>query len=313
MDLYNLGRVDWIASQSLYHALALLGREGLIICYPDSPYVCLGLHDDLDHEIDQDFCQSQGIPLLRRETGGGVVYLDDRQIFYQLVLRRDNPLLPLRRTRFYQKFLNPVRAVCRDLGLTAEIREPADLMVRGRKCSGNACGDIGECVAYVGNLLLEFDFQTMSRVLRLPHKTFRRFLRQAMRSHMTTLADWCGPEVAHSRIAGELIRNFAWELGEMVPRIVDRELEEAARQVGERLTSRPWLEIPGRRPAARRVKIAEGTYLAELVVSPEERYLVLKQDETEIKIRIEPFEEVAVDLNAYQGGKSDGSQGVFDS
>ncbi len=45
MDLYNLGRVDWIASQSLYHALALLGREGLIICYPDSPYVCLGLHD----------------------------------------------------------------------------------------------------------------------------------------------------------------------------------------------------------------------------------------------------------------------------
>ena len=97
MDLYNLGPVGWVESQSIYHALAELGREGLVICYPTTPYICLGLHDDLDHEIDQSYCREQGIPLLRRETGGGVVYLDDRQIFFQLVIRQDNPLLPLRR------------------------------------------------------------------------------------------------------------------------------------------------------------------------------------------------------------------------
>ena len=104
MDLYNLGPVTWWESQCFYHALAHLGREGLIICYPTTPYVCLGLHNDLEQEIDQDYCQQQGIPLMRRETGGGVVYLDHRQVFFQLVLNRNNPALPWRRQRFYKRF-----------------------------------------------------------------------------------------------------------------------------------------------------------------------------------------------------------------
>ena len=76
MDLYNPGIVSWWESQCYYHALAYLGREGVIICRPAEPYVCLGLHDDLGQEIDQEFCKSIHLPLLRRETGGGVVYLD---------------------------------------------------------------------------------------------------------------------------------------------------------------------------------------------------------------------------------------------
>ena len=56
MDLYNLGSVSWWQSQCYYHALAYLGQEGIIICRPSEPYVCLGLHDDLDQEIDREFC-----------------------------------------------------------------------------------------------------------------------------------------------------------------------------------------------------------------------------------------------------------------
>lgn len=103
MDLYHLGPVGWVESQAVYHALASLDREGLVICYPTTPYICLGLHDDLDYEIDRAYCRERRIPLLRRETGGGVVYLDDRQLFFQLVLRHDNPLLPLPPASFLRK------------------------------------------------------------------------------------------------------------------------------------------------------------------------------------------------------------------
>ena len=106
VDLYDLGAVSWWESQCFYHAMAHLGREGLIVCYPSSPYVCLGLHDDLDQEIDREYCEEQGIPIFRRETGGGVVYLDNRQVFFQLVLRRDNPQLPLRRHGIMKNFYN---------------------------------------------------------------------------------------------------------------------------------------------------------------------------------------------------------------
>ncbi|NLU49809.1 MAG: lipoate--protein ligase family protein [Syntrophomonadaceae bacterium] len=264
MHLYNLGAVSWWESQCLYHALAILGREGLIICYPTTAYVCLGLHDDLEQEIDLDYCRERGLPLIRRETGGGVVYLDCRQLFFQLVLRRDNPLLPLRRERFYPRFLQPAILVYRSLGLPARLRPPADLIADGRKCSGNAAGDIGPGTAYVGNLLLDFDFDTMSRVLRVPSPGFRRSLRKAMRDNMTTLADWMPVgSVTHGELEEALVAGFAELLGRLTPRRPDEELMRTAGKVRERLTSSDWLNMPGRKTPERRVKIAEGVYLAE--------------------------------------------------
>lgn len=261
MDLYHLGPVGWIESQSIYHALALLGLEGLVICYPTTPYICLGLHDDLDYEIDQSYCREHGIPLLRRETGGGVVYLDDRQLFFQLVLRRDNPLLPLRRHRFYEKFLQPAISVYRNLGIAAELRAPADITAGGKKYSGNGSGEIGRCAAYVGNILLDFDFVTMSRALKVPDETYRRHLYRIMRANIITLADCLEYPVEYSTLAANLIAGFEGQLGDLSPRDPDAELLETARRVGERLTSREWLNLPGRRPAGRKVKIAEGLYL----------------------------------------------------
>jgi len=261
VDLYDLGPVGWVESQSIYHALALLGREGLILCYPTTPYICLGLHDDLDYEIDRQYCRERGIPLLRRETGGGVVYLDNRQLFFQLVLRQDNPLVPLRRHRFYEKFLQPALSVYRDLGMAAELKPPADIAADGRKSSGNGSGDIGRCVAYVGNILLDFDFVTMSRALKAPDETYRRHLYRIMRANLITLTDCLAYPAEYSRLTTGLIAGFQRQLGDLTPREPDAELRETARRVGERLTSGEWLDLPGRRPAGRKVKIAEGLYL----------------------------------------------------
>lgn len=278
MDLYHLGPVGWVESQSIYHALAELGREGLVICYPTTPYICLGLHDDLDYEIDQSYCREREIPLLRRETGGGVVYLDDRQIFFQLIIRQDNPLLPLPRHCFYEKFLQPAISVYRELGMAAQLKAPADIVGGGKKYSGNGSGDIGRCTAYVGNILLDFDFATMSRALRVPDETYRRHLYRIMRANIITLADCLKYPVEYSTLASGLIAGFTEQLGDLSFRNVDEELSETARQVGKRLTSRKWLELPGRRPEGRKVKIAEGVYLLAQKTARQDCRAVLVRD-----------------------------------
>ncbi|MGD0152280.1 MAG: lipoate--protein ligase family protein [Thermacetogeniaceae bacterium] len=263
MDFYDLAGIDWWSTQCYYHALAYLGREGLIICYPTSPYVCLGLHDDLEQEIDRSYCEVRGLPLLRRETGGGVVYLDSNQIFFQLVLRRDNPALPLRRQRLYEKFLKPAIKVYRLYGLPAELREPADIVVGGSKCSGSASGDVGECVAYTGNILLDFDFDLMSGLLRVPGPDFRACLKTVMRQHMTTLADWLPELPPRSRLSAALAAGFAEEFGPLTQRLPDEELRAEAGRLQARLTGQSWLHLLGRRRLQRKIKIAEGVYLME--------------------------------------------------
>lgn len=244
MDIYNLGMVSWWESQCYYHALAYLGREGIIICRPAEPYVCLGLHDDLEQEIDQEFCRDHGLPLLRRETGGGVVYLDSRQIFYQVVLHRDNPRLPIKRDRFFATVLQPAIDVCRFFGIEAELAPPADIKSGGRKCSGNAAGDIGQAVAYVGNLMIDFDYELMSRVLKVPTPDFRSLFCRAMRDHMLVLADRVdGPDI--NRVESGLISGFERIFGELDKRPLDDELKDMAISIRDRLKSCEWLSMPG--------------------------------------------------------------------
>lgn len=258
---YDLGAVSWWASQCLYHALAELGREGLIICHPREPYVCLGLHDDLEEEVDVDYCRREGIPLIRRETGGGVVYLDDAQVFYQLVLRRDNPIMPAARSRFFERFLRPAIAVHRRFGVPARLRAPADLVVDDRKCSGNAAGDIGGSVAFVGNILLDFDVARMCRVLRVPDDAFRSRLETAMTVHMCTANDWSQSPVDRASLISALVEEFAREFGALTPTLPDAHLLQTAAVLRCRLTAREWLAAPGRRAPHRKVKVAEGVYV----------------------------------------------------
>lgn len=277
MDIYNLGMVSWWESQCYYHALAYLGREGVILCRPAEPYVCLGLHDDLDREIDQEFCQSSNLPLLRRETGGGVVYLDYRQIFYQVVLRRENHLLPLKRDMFFAKILQPAIDVFRSFGIEAELASPADIKAGGRKCSGNAAGDIGQSVAYVGNLMIDFDFELMSRILKVSAPVYRRFLCKAMRDNMLVLADRISG-LNFDVVESKLRSGFAKIFGTLEERFPDEEMKNTAASIRDRLTSSEWLNMPGRRSGLRRIKINEGLYLQECEPETQNKGLALIRD-----------------------------------
>ncbi|MEN6461534.1 MAG: lipoate--protein ligase family protein [Syntrophomonas sp.] len=278
MDLYNLGAVTWWESQCFYHALAHLGREGLIICFPSTPYVCLGLHDDLEQEIDRGYCERSGIPIFRRETGGGVVYLDSRQVFFQLVIKRDNPQLPLRRYRYYEKFLQPAISVYRQFGIPAAIKVPADIAANGKKCSGNACGDIGTCVAYVGNLLLDFDFSVMSNVLRAPYPQFREYLMQAMQNNMTTFKDWVDYSVTYDDLASRLIDEFKMQWTELDYTKPDQVLIDKATEIYKRSVTDDWLQMPGRRYYDRKIKIAEGLMLMEKRIGSNSNAVILVRE-----------------------------------
>lgn len=277
VDLYNLGSVSWWESQCYYHALAYLGREGIIICRPSEPYVCLGLHDDLYQEIDQEFCRENDLPLLRRETAGGVVYLDSGQIFYQVVLHKDHPCLPIKRTSFFPRVLQPAIDVYWSLGIDALFVPPADIKAGDRKCSGNAAGDIGPSAAYVGNIIMSFNFEAMSRVLKMPFPAHRRCLKKAMQDHMFTLTDRM-ERIDIPFLESELVKGFERQFGELDGKLPDTETRELALSLKDRLTGSDWMNLPGRQSRLRSIKIAEGIFLQEVGAGGRETALALIRD-----------------------------------
>lgn len=265
MNLYRLGSVSWLDSQLIYHALPRLGMEGLVILRPASPYVSLGFHQDAEQEIDLDYCRAQGIPVFRREVGGGAVYLDGGQIFYQIVLGRDHPLVQGPKEALYRRLLAPVVAVYRDLGLDATFKPVNDILVEGRKISGNGAGEIAESVVLVGNLIADFDYDTMVRVLRVPEAKFRDHVYHSLRGNLTTLRRELGEVPPTTQLEELLVRRFAEVLGPLEPATLPATVRQEVERLEVALTREEWLLRRGRRLPERQITIAAGHHVAQHV------------------------------------------------
>ena len=121
MKLFHLRHVDWIDSQLIYHAQPRVNVEGINILAPSSPYVCIGYHQNLEQEVDLEYCKENEIPVFRREVGGGAVFLDGNQIFYQIVLHKENPLAEGGKADFFERMLQPVVETYNEFGIPVEI------------------------------------------------------------------------------------------------------------------------------------------------------------------------------------------------
>ncbi len=187
-----MGGLEPFRAQTLYEAVAVAVGKGsspntLILCHPAEPYVCIGYHQELEREVDVNFCRLNNLPIIRRSQGGGAVYLDSNQQFYQIVAKRNDPSVPANIEGFFEKFIRPTVHTCRKLGLPAEYKPINDVVVGNRKISGNGAGEHSGSAILVGNIILDMDYDAMSRVLKVPSEKFRDKLAKSMSEWVTSL------------------------------------------------------------------------------------------------------------------------------
>ena len=269
MKLYHLGHVPWLDSQLLYHALPRVGGEGLFILAPAEPYVSIGYHQDLEQEVDVAYCRERGIPIFRREVGGGAVFLDGKQIFYQVILHKTNPLAQGDKAALYERMLQPVAEAYIDLGVLARYRPVNDVItLEGRKISGTGAAEIGDYIVLVGNLIVDFDYETMSRVLRVPDEKYRDKVFKSMRANLSTLVSELGYEPSWDEMVNPLIKRYGEVLGVLEPAEVPPNVYEMARSLEPMFLSEEWLARgarsgKGKQGPEREVKIASGVNIVQ--------------------------------------------------
>jgi lipoate-protein ligase A len=262
MELYNLGKIPWEETQLIYHSLALQGREALCLVSPATPYVCIGYHQDIEQEVDLEFCRAHNIPIFRREVGGGAVFLDGNQLFFHLILKRDNPIAPKRIDAFYQKFLKPVIDVHHRLGIPAQYKPVNDLVVQNRKISGTGAGEIGDCIVFVGNLILDFDYDTMARVLKIPDEKFRDKVKKTIRENLSTVRRELGEQQFdqwdEDTLNNMLAEEFEKLLGPLTGAGKDSLPADKMQALKMKMMGGDWLYRRGRQVEGRIVKVRSG-------------------------------------------------------
>ena len=267
MKLYNLGKVPWKESQLIYHALALCGEEALCLLSPASPYVCIGFHQDVTQEVDLEYCRQNHIPVFRREVGGGAVFLDGNQLFFQLILNRNSPHAPKRIDVFYRKFLQPIINVHNKIGVPVAFKPVNDLMAGHRKISGTGAGEIGDSIVFVGNLILDFDYETMSRVLKIPDEKFRDKIKKGIQENLSTIGRELGQESLNQwdekMLNGLMSKEFENILGPFTTGRMDAALIDKIQKLKTTMLDDKWLYRKGRKLTGRVVKVNAGLEMVQ--------------------------------------------------
>ncbi|MFQ5892623.1 MAG: biotin/lipoate A/B protein ligase family protein, partial [Candidatus Methanofastidiosia archaeon] len=156
--LCDLGLVSALESQTIYHAVSKAFKKDsyptLILMRPQIPYVCIGYHQELEREVDLEFCRLNEIPVFRREIGGGAVLLDQNQLFFHLICSEEEISGEIEKR--FEKFAGPAIKTYRAFGIEAEFKPINDIQVRGRKIGGTGGGKIGKSQIFASSMMFDF-------------------------------------------------------------------------------------------------------------------------------------------------------------
>jgi lipoate-protein ligase A len=214
----NLGKLPGQQSMLVFHALARMGYEGLVVVSPSVPLVSVGYFQDAAKEVDLDYCREHGIPVMRREVGGGATYLDGDQIFYQLIWKRGNPLFPVRVADIFETLSQPACDTYGDFGIKTRFQPGNDIVTESKKkIAGEGGGDNGDSMVVVGGILMDFDYETMSKILKVPDEKFRDKIHKSMEENLTTMRRELGDAPPGEDVVRALIGNFERMLGRLEP------------------------------------------------------------------------------------------------
>jgi lipoate-protein ligase A len=213
----------------LLEAEADRGGELLRVWEWPAPAVVLGAAGRLAEEVDAEACRADGVPILRRASGGGTVLLGAGCLCFSLVLAYDRDPALREIPSSYGYILGRVCAALADALPAAEPTGVSDLAAGGRKFSGNAQQRKHRHLLHHGTLLYAFDVARVGRYLRPPprppayrqgrgHEEFlmnlpmgAAELRRRLRAEWQAAADlrmW--PEAAVRQLAAEKYSRAEW-------------------------------------------------------------------------------------------------------
>lgn len=126
------------------------------------PTVSIGYFQKMEDEVDVEMCKHLGIDVVRRLTGGGSV-LHDSELTYSFLTRK----YPQSIIESYKVICDAVIIGLSKLGFNAKFSPLNDIVVNGKKISGNAQTRKNGALLQHGTILLDVDFENMFSVLKV--------------------------------------------------------------------------------------------------------------------------------------------------
>ena len=145
--------------------------------------VSIGYFQSMNEEVDFTKCREIGVDIVRRLTGGGAV-LHEYELTYSFISRR----YPQNIVESYKWICDAIVISINRLGFDASFVPLNDIVIAGKKVSGNAQTRRKGVLLQHGTILLGVDVNKMFSVLKVPSEKLRDKIIKDVKERGTSLA-----------------------------------------------------------------------------------------------------------------------------
>lgn len=131
-------------------------------------FVVLGRSNQIEAEIDLKQCQSEGVRVFRRSSGGGAVVLGAGCLAYSLALPLTDELRGIGVAAVTLSIMETIASSLARLAAGITVCGTSDLVRDNRKFSGNSQRWLKTAFLHHGTILYDFDLPALQRLLKQP-------------------------------------------------------------------------------------------------------------------------------------------------
>ncbi len=235
------GGMNMALDEACAHALAEGNVQPTIRFYRWKPSaVSIGYFQSLSQEVDVKECLKQGIDIVRRRTGGGAVYHDyEGEITYSVIA--PETLFEKNIVESYRQVAQGIIDGLATLNVKAEFIPINDLVVSGKKISGNAQTRRNGILQMHGTILFDVDVDQMFSLLKVPDEKMKDKVIQNVKERVTSLKQHQVND--YSQVYEALKKGFLkgkkWKEGKWT----SDEMEKAVILAEEKYIHPKWVEM----------------------------------------------------------------------
>ncbi len=190
-DIYfNLAAEEYLLHNYTDKVFMLWQSETSVVC---------GKHQNIVAEINNSFIRKHNIPVARRLSGGGTVFHGPGNVNFTFIMNGS----PGKLVNF-NYFTSPVIDYLKDIGVSAMAGGKNDLLIEGKKISGNAEHIFKNRILHHGTLLFNANLEWLDESLKSADSKYFGKAVSSNRSEVTNIRDHIKEEITINKFISGL-------------------------------------------------------------------------------------------------------------
>ena len=181
-------------------------KDTYLLFYINEPSIIIGKNQNTIEEINIDYVEDNNIKVVRRLSGGGAVYHDEGNLNFSFITKDDGDSF-----HNFGRFTKPVIEALNKMNVPAELIGRNDLLIEGRKLSGNAQFSTRGRMFSHGTLMFDSEIEHVVEALNVSKEKIESKGIKSIRSRVANITEFLEEKITMEQFK-ELILTYIFDV-----------------------------------------------------------------------------------------------------